>query len=341
MAKSSNSKNNNKNNNNNKKNIKKNSGVDKQNFSTNSKYNRYEKKSSKFNNKNKNTDIEFLEDLDSTRNLDDSFIEGLRKRKVVEDKTEILDVDEINKANLDYKNSIDLNKRMTVCSYLLFIFVLISLISVCFIIFHFNSFNHNKIKVIKEEVIKEVKIVDDNYVFLGDSITEFYDLNKYYENMPVIKSGVAGYTTNDLLKRLDKLVYQYNPSKVFILIGTNDLGNEISNDTILSNIEKIINNIKKNRPYAEIYLQSIYPVNDSNRDIVNSYVSDGNRNNEVICKVNEKLKELAKDKEIEYIDVYSKLVDNNNLLDIKYTSDGLHISSDGYELITNILMEYL
>lgn len=340
MAKSSNNKNNTSKKNNVKDN-KKNNSTNKQNISTNSKYNRYEKQSSKSNTKNKSADIEFLEDLDSTRNLDDSFIEGLRKRKVVEQKTEILDVDEINKANLEYKNNIDLNKRLIICNYLLFIFVLISLVSVSFICFHFISFDHKKVKVIKEEVIKEVKVVDDNYVFLGDSITEFYDLNKYYGDMPIIKSGVAGYTTNDLLKRLDKFVYQYNPSKVFILIGTNDLGKEVSNDIIISNIEKIIDNIKENRPYAKIYLQSIYPINDSNIDGIGDYVSDGNRNNEEICKVNSKLEELAKDKEIVYIDIYSKLIDENNLLDIKYTYDGLHISNDGYELITSILKEYL
>ena len=337
--KSNSSKNNSKNNS--KKDIKKISNVSKQKLNTNSKYNRYEKQSSKSNIKNKSTDIEFLEDLDSTKNLDDSFIEGLRKRKVIEQKTEILDVDEINKANLDYKNNIDLNKKITICSYLLLVFLLISLCSICFIIFHFSSFDHNKVKIIKEEFIKEVKVVDDNYIFLGDSITEFYDLNKYYEDMPVIKSGFAGYTTADILKKLDKLVYQYNPSKVFILIGTNDLGKEISNDTIVSNIKKIISGIKENRPYTKIYLQSIYPVNDSGVDEVNNYTGDGNRNNEEIIKINNSLKELAKDNDIVYIDIYSKLVDDNNLLDIKYTYDGLHISSEGYELITNVLKEYL
>lgn len=342
MAKSSNSKNVKYNN---KQTNMKNNNVTKNNSKVSSKYNRYEKydnnsKNSK-NNKSKNLEVEFLDDLDSTKNLDDSFIEGLKRRKVVEEETEILDVEEINKANTEFKESINLNNRLQLCSYLLLTFVLISLCSVSFIIYHFFDFDHKKVKVVKEEVIKEIKVVDDNYVFLGDSITYLYDLEKNYIDLPVVNSGVSGYTTKDILDRLDKMVYQYNPSKVFILIGTNDLGKEVSNETIVSNIKKIITNIKDNRPYAEIYLQSIYPVNDSGIEELDYYTGDGNRNNEEISRVNNELKKLADDENIVYIDVYSKLVNEDNLLDVDYTVDGLHLSSDGYDVITEILKKYL
>ena len=38
-----------------------------------------------------------------------------------------------------------------------------------------------------------------NYVFLGDSITAGYDLDKFYKDYPVVNSGVGGYTTKDML----------------------------------------------------------------------------------------------------------------------------------------------
>ena len=148
MAKSSNNKNNylkKDNKNDIRKTTKKSSNTSKKNSSINSKYNRYEKQSSKSNSRSKTTDIEFLDDLDSTKNLDDSFIEGIRKRKVVEQRTEILDVDEINKANLEYKNNIDLTKKVSIFSYLLLIFGAISLCSICFIIVHFCCFDHKKV----------------------------------------------------------------------------------------------------------------------------------------------------------------------------------------------------
>ena len=79
------------------------------------------------------------------------------------------------------------------------------------------------------------RLEDDytNYLFLGDSITDFYDLDKYYEGLPVVNSGISGNTTEDILNDMKNRVYNYNPSKVFLLIGTNDLIHDISVDEIV------------------------------------------------------------------------------------------------------------
>ena len=46
--------------------------------------------------------------------------------------------------------------------------------------------------------------VPDNYLFLGDSITDFYDLDKYYKDLPVVNSGISGNTIDDILKDMKK-----------------------------------------------------------------------------------------------------------------------------------------
>ena len=105
--------------------------------------------------------------------------------------------------------------------------------------------------------------------------------------MPVINSGIAGNTTEDILDEMQERVYQYNPSKIFILIGTNDLQKRVKEvDDIVNNIDKIIKEIKTNRGYAEIYLQSIYPVDES-RDAAET------RKNDDINEINKKLKKIA------------------------------------------------
>ena len=310
------------------------SSNNKTNNKVKSKYNRYESTSApkKKNGiyKKKSNDIEVLEDLDSTRNLDVSFVEGIGKKKALEEKTEILDVYEINRANEEFKESLDLNNRLSLCSYLLLFFLIISLSLVIFIIYHYISFDHTKTKVIEKNIVKEVEVVDSNYVFLGDSITEYYDLDEYYPDIPVVNSGYAGYATNDIIDNLNEYVYQYNPSKVFVLIGTNDIEEDGTVDGIVSNIEVIIDGIKKNRPYCKIYLQSIYPVDKA-----------GKRDNKTISKINAKLEELSLEKDIVYIDVYSQLVDDDDILKSEYTTDGLHISDAGYKKITSILKKYI
>ena len=105
---------------------------------------------------------------------------------------------------------------------------------------------------------EEVKIVtDQNIVFFGDSITEAYKVEEFFPDTFVVNSGIGGNRTKQLLDRIKQDVYSYNPSKVFILIGINDLNGGVSEEEILDNIQKVINGIKINRKYANIYIESI------------------------------------------------------------------------------------
>ena len=317
----------------------------------NTRYNRYEKSNNKDKDVRENLTytqqqafhFEELEDLDSTRNLDISFVDGKKNMKkiktMVDEEVETLDTDEVKKANLEFNTPMNAKKKSRYIA-IIFVLGLLCIILLAFTIFHFSTVDHNK-RTIFKEVIKEVKVVDDNYVFLGDSITEFYDLERYYEKLPVINSGISGYTTDQILDHLDKMVYQYNPSKVFLLIGINDLEKEVDNEKIADNIKKIISNIKKNRPYSKIYLESIYPINNSNDEKIAPYVINGNRNNEDVLLINEMLVDIAKEEDLTYIDLYSELVGEDGLLRLDYTNDGLHISDKGYEVITDIINRYI
>lgn len=58
----------------------------------------------------------------------------------------------------------------------------------------------------------------------------------------------------------------------------------------------------------------------------------GKRNNEKIRRINEALKEMAKQKGVEYIDVYSHLIDEEGNLRLEYTVEGLHLTVEGYRV---------
>lgn len=179
---------------------------------------------------------------------------------------------------------------------------------------------------------------NDNFVFLGDSITEGYHLEEYYDELPVINSGVSGDTTVEILQNMKQRVYQYNPTKVFILIGTNDLAidtDEREKDT-WENIKTIIQEIKMNRSECKIYVQSIYPVNSDLE--VNSV---GERSNRRIQNLNKKIKKFCQKEDCTYIDMYQHLADQDGLLASKYTFDGLHLNSLGYIVVTRELLPYL
>lgn len=318
---------------------------------TSSKYNRYQKQDDKatISNKNKskstkgikdtkdtkNTNISKNKDLDATTNLDISFIDGKNKKKPVLEKTEILDVEEIVKANEAF-NSEKPTSDFKMVSLILGGVCLVLMFTVCYFLLNGSTTN-----LIQKEIIKEVPVVDDNYVFLGDSITDWYDLDKYFEGLPVVNSGVSGYSTSNILNNMNKMVYQYNPSKVFILIGINDLELKVDDDVVVNNIRKIVQDIKKNRRYAKIYVESIYPINNSDDDKIEGSIINGNRKNSDIIDINNKLVKLTKEEGATYIDLHKELVDDNGLLKIEYTVDGLHLSSEGYEKVTEVLRKYI
>lgn len=181
----------------------------------------------------------------------------------------------------------------------------------------------------------------DNFVFLGDSITDWYPIDELYDSsIPIVNSGVAGYTTRDILDKLEEMVYIYNPTKVFILIGTNDLNADIKEEETIDNIRKILENIKKNRSKTKIYLESIYPINRSNdKTVVMGTV--GKRKNEDIRRINEELESICKELNVEFIDMYRILEDSEENLKIRYTRDGLHLNDMGYYKITEELKKYL
>lgn len=306
-------------------------------ISTDSKFSRYEKLKDNYDDldlsKTQQQQLVFDDvDLDATINLDTSFMEKKDKKKVKKIVDEVVPVPKVDDV-YEEKNKSTL------------IIVLLSISCLCFILFiayHYLFFDHSeKIKVItkKEDIVE--KVVDNNYLFLGDSITEQYDLKEYYEGYPVVNSGVSGDFTSSIVENMKKRVYDYNPSKVFLLIGINDLrkGKDVSE--IVSNTKEIIKLIKENRPYSEIYLESIYPINKTDDDKISDSVKNIEFDNEKIIEVNNLLKDLAKDEKITYVDLYNKLVDDDGNLNISYTKDGLHISSEGYKFITKELMKYI
>lgn len=192
-----------------------------------------------------------------------------------------------------------------------------------------------KEKIVTKKVEKEVQVVPDNYLFLGDSLTDYFDLETYFPGQPVVNSGIAGNTTDQILASMKTRVYDYNPSKIFLLIGTNDLRDGKSQEAVVQNVEKIIEEIQTNRKQAEIFVESLYPVNGS----VSSAV--GVRSNEAIQNINAQLEKYCKKKNLTYIDMYSKLQDEQGNLQTQYTVDGLHLSDEGYQIVAGVLQKYM
>lgn len=187
-----------------------------------------------------------------------------------------------------------------------------------------------QVKVKVEE--KEVKTMDYNYVFIGDYHTEGLEFDNFYK--PYVKISNDSYTTSDILDDLKENIYVYNPTHVFIELGSNDLVDENSISELVNNLKRIVRGIQNNRSLATIYVESLYPVNDTVDDF-NSDISI-----ELIKKTNIEIKSMCKDLDINYIDMYEELVEDD-LLKKEYTDDGIKLNSDGYKKVFKVINRYI
>jgi len=177
-------------------------------------------------------------------------------------------------------------------------------------------------------------------VFLGDSSSDFFRINEFFHGKYVINRGIGGDTTDGVLKRMPESVYDLSPSKVFILIGTNDLAHGKSEEYIVGNISAIISGIRKNCPDASIYLESIYPVSSSrDKKIKRLYI--GRRSNDKIMRINQSLEKLAGEHGAKYIDVFSRLTGKDGNIRLEYTVEGLHLTVKGYGAAAEVLRPYV
>jgi len=170
-------------------------------------------------------------------------------------------------------------------------------------------------------------------IFLGNSITAGVDWMELLERTDVRNRGISGDISFGVLERLNE-VTEGKPSKVFILIGINDISRNIPDSFIVGNYKKIIERIKKESPLTKIYFQTLLPVNNEFTQFKNHYNKD-----EHILYINEELKKLAAKEKITLIDLYPHFLSADKKLDKKYTIDGLHLNAEGYKVWKDILMK--
>ena len=171
-------------------------------------------------------------------------------------------------------------------------------------------------------------------VFIGDSITDLYHLDDYYQDLSLrtYNRGIGGDVTGMLLKRIQVSLYDLEPTKVVLMIGINDINGGVSTDTILENYDNILKGIKTKLPSAKVYTMSILPINSD----LPSYV-DVNKSTERILAINEEIKTMATNYSYKYMDLFSLVKDDSNHLKKEYSLDGIHLSEQGFVTWTNLI----
>ena len=155
--------------------------------------------------------------------------------------------------------------------------------------------------------------------FIGDSLTDGYDLAKYYPQYVTANRGIGGDTTFGLEERLQVSLYDLKPKVVVMLIGANNM------DSMFQNYESILKGLQENLPESKIVLLSLTAMGGEH----------WGRKNQLAAYNNVSIKLLAQKYNFTFVDLYSALYDVSiGEVYEGYTIDGGHFTHEGYTVVT-------
>lgn len=272
--------------------------------------------------------------LNDSDSLDTSFLEGRVERQSRNNTKKV--AEKILKDNSDRIRKLKVIKRLFFTIALVMCIILLIILLVNFVKeIDFSKNNKTSNNVVQKTEEKEI---DNNFLFVGDFGTEEFNFDNYDLDYHYVKKTDKKLTTEKLIDDLNNYIYKYNPSIVFLQVGIIDLDEDKSIDEIIDNYGKIIDSIKENRSYAEIYIESLYPINRDIEDFDDEIIKS-DIDNDDIKKLNSRLKTLAEEKKVKYIDLFSAL-ENKGKLDEIYTDNGYLLNDDGYKQVYKYIIKY-
>jgi len=172
-------------------------------------------------------------------------------------------------------------------------------------------------------------------IFFGDSLTFGYGVPKQnswaykvaHELYPSsLNKACNGDTTTSMLSRYYNDVLKYNPSKIFIMCGTNDLLLGRSVTSIIDNIELMIKDAIGINSKVIIGLPPKIIGTMANELFSPSHLY-GYAEKELLS-LKTKLITLCEKYELQFINFYDLTLNKDNIY-----LDGIHLSSSGHELM--------
>ncbi len=166
-------------------------------------------------------------------------------------------------------------------------------------------------------------------VFIGDSLTEFYDWERRFPQHEVLNLGISGERVEEFYERLPRVISKIKEADfIFIMTGINNIAMEDFN--VIGAYRGIIATLTSNYTNSTIVVQSILPVA--------LYWID----NLLIKSINMTLKEISEKHKAKYLDIYSLFIDSNSKANRLYLlDDGVHISDKGYLVWSQAVEEYI
>jgi len=209
---------------------------------------------------------------------------------------------------------------------------------------------------------REAAVVADKaptqlFILAGDSLSLWFPSELLPQGGTWLNQGISGETSYGLLRRV-KLFDQTKPQIIFVMIGINDLIRGFRYETVAANHREIIRHLKAVHPKAKIVVQSILPHGGDRAaqryltSVKDDPAADQNPppmwvkrlpiiTNPSIQRLNQRLALIAREENVEFLDLHTQFTDARGDLREDLTTDGLHLSPAGYALWRSHLDHFL
>ena len=183
------------------------------------------------------------------------------------------------------------------------------------------------------DAFKPLPVTSENIVFIGNSITNMHEWWEAFGDHNVVNRGVSGAVTDEALENIEAIAAG-KPKKVFLLIGTNDLGTAgiCTTEHVLQNVTLMVERFQKVSPETKLYIQSILPSGHLG--------SGGTRTPERLKATNVALKTLCEERNITYIDLWDDLQDIATGAN-EFSYDKLHLTANAYKVWCDKIAPYV
>ena len=171
----------------------------------------------------------------------------------------------------------------------------------------------------------------ETVVFTGSSSIRLWEnLADVFPGHQIVNSGFGGSHASDLLHFSKELILDFNPKKVFIYEGDNDIFSKKKPKQILSTLQEIVTRIRKENGNAQIVLIGAKP-SISRWNLKRKY-KRLNRKMEKLCKQHSWMR---------YANVWDIMISGRKPKQDIFIGDALHMNSKGYDLWYTVINNFI
>jgi lysophospholipase L1-like esterase len=169
-------------------------------------------------------------------------------------------------------------------------------------------------------------------VFTGSSSIRLWKtLENDFPKANIVNTGFGGSQTEDLLRNLDDLVIQFEPKKIFIYVGENDINAGKSVRQVMSEYALLMERVRNKTPETEFFFIGTKPS-----------PSRWEKRGQMMA-LNDEIRMMAQNKEnVTFIDVWKPMLDKSgNPREDLFVEDRLHMNAKGYKLWIKAVKPYI